>query len=130
MHSEIGHRQKLFNLSEARALLPLVQTITQQQQKQLQPVQTRLNKMLSNDPRRNSIEQDYECVVARWKNKIETLGAAVAGLWLVEFDVGEGVLSWRNPELSLNYFRANNTPFSARVKLADYIETHDPDWVR
>lgn len=130
MSREIGVKDKLFNLDEARQLLPLIQSITQKHQLDLAPSQTRLHKMLSNDPRRSKFEADYERVVSRWREKIELLGANVSALWLVEFDVGEGCLSWRHPELSINYFRVNGTPLSARIKLQDYIEEHDPDWAR
>lgn len=91
-------------------------------------MQLRLNKMLSSDPRRNVVEAEYEAVVTRWRHKIEKLGATVFGLWVVEFDVGEGLLSWRHPELQLAYFRERNSDFASRIKLNDYIESHDPDW--
>lgn len=124
----VGTRDKLFNLAEARELLPLVQSITQKHHQELSPIRLRLQKMLSNDPRRASVEHHYERVVSRWRDKIELLGAGVAGLWVVEFNVGEGCLSWRYPELTLGSFRANNTPLAERQNLADYIEEYDPDW--
>ena len=130
MQPEIGLKDKLFNLSEARELLVLVQAVTKTQETLLAPVQDRLNKMLSNDPRRNVYERQYEAIVEQWRNKVELLGARVSGLWMVEFDVGEGSLSWRYPELSLNHFRGNGVAFAERVKLRDYIEEHDPDWAR
>lgn len=130
MNIDIVPFEKLFNLAEARDLFPLVQSITAQHQIELSPIQERLNKMLSNDPRRNTIEHEYECVVSKWRSKIEKLGASVSGLWVVEFDVGEGVLCWRYPELSLNYFRANGDDFSNRVTVKNYIEEVDPDWAR
>ncbi len=128
MKIEIAPFEKLFNLAEAKSLLPLVQSVTIKHQTELDPIQDRLNKMLSNDPRRNPIEGEYEQVVSKWKSKIEKLGAIVRGLWVVEFNVGEGVLCWRHPELSLNYFRANGEDFTNRVKLQNYIEECDPDW--
>ena len=128
MSVDITPCAKLFDLAESQRLLPLVQNITHKHQAELAPIQLRLNKMLSNDPRRNVIELEYEQVVNRWRSKIEKLGASVFGLWVVEFDVGEGLLSWRHPELNISYFRATTNDFASRVKLKDYIETHDPDW--
>ena len=129
MSIEIGQKAKLFNLAEAREHLPLVQVITKSHQAKLAPVQARLNRMLSNDPRRSVIEKEYEQLVSQWKLKIEQLGAMVGGLWVIEFDVGEAVLCWRYPELGLNFVRAHGQPFSKRVKLALYREEVDPDWV-
>jgi hypothetical protein len=128
MTIEIGQQQKLFSLSEARAHLGLVKAITERHQISLAPIQDRLNKMLSNDPRRVAIERQYESIVSRWKVKIEHLGACVPGLWLVEFNLGEAVLCWRYPELSLNYVREQQQQFSERQNLSTYIEVHDPDW--
>jgi len=128
MQVEISPFEKLFNLSEANDLLPLVKSVTQKHQAELSPIQNRLKKMLSNDPRRNSVEYEYERVVSQWKAKIEKLGASVSGLWIVEFNVGGGVLSWRYPELNLSYFCLDGGRFSDRVKLKDYIEEFDPDW--
>ena len=128
MSVDITPCAKLFDLNEASQLLPLIQAITCKHQAQLAPIQLQLNKMLSNDPRRKYIELEYEAEVNMWKAKIEKLGAKVFGLWVVEFDVGEGHLCWRHPELSLNYFRPIGADFADRHKLSVYIETNDPDW--
>lgn len=127
---DIGLTERLFDLPEAQIQLPLVQSITKKHQAQLAPLQIRLNKMLSNDPRRSTLESEYEAVVCRWRTKVQQLGAQVAGLWVVEFNVGEGWLSWRHPELSLSYFRENGADFSDRSSVKDYIEECDPDWAR
>ncbi len=128
MQPQIGIKDKLFDLSEASELLVLVQSITKAHQAQLLPIQDKLNRMLNNDPRRSAIEADYQAVVSRWKFKIEQLGATVCGLWMVNFEVHDGVLSWRHPELTLSYFIAKGNDFSERIKLKTYIEDHDPDW--
>ena len=127
-NQEIGQRDKLFNRVEARALLPLVKSITEKHQLELAPVKQKLEKMLANDPRRGPIEREFEQIVTRWRGKIELLGATVPGLWVVEFNVGEGWLSWRYPELSLSSFRLAGAKLSERQNLASYIEETDPDW--
>ncbi|MEM7359312.1 MAG: DUF2203 family protein [Pseudomonadota bacterium] len=130
MTIEIGAGEKLFDLAEAREHLSLVQSITMNHQAQLAPIQSRLNKILSNDPRRPAIETEYELVVSRWRSKIEQLGAGVQGLWVVEFNVGEVMLSWRYPELTINFVREKDQSISNRIKLSTYVEEHDPDWAR
>lgn len=127
---EIGVRDKLFNLNEASELLLLIDVVTKRYCLQLIPIQERMNNMLANDPRRKVYEKEYELLVSQWCAKIVQLGARVSALWTVEFDVGEGCLCWRYPELGLNYFRKHGAAFSERVKLRDYIEEYDPEWVR
>ena len=125
---DIGNREKLFDLQEARALLPLIVKITERHLAELEPIQNRLNRMLSIDPRRPALEAEFEVVVERWKVKIEQLGALASGLWRVDFDVGDSLLSWRYPELNIAYVRGYDAPFSSRRRLSDYIEEQDPDW--
>ena len=124
---EIGSKNKLFNLAEAQELWPLVRKITEKHQQQLEPIQRRLNLMLANDPRRKVVEDEYSNVVAAWRTKLEQLGIDVAGLWSVGFNVGEGFLSWKYPELSLAFFISHDRP-EERLKLSDYIDEYDPDW--
>lgn len=130
VNTEIGQTDRIFSLAEAQSVFPLVQAITQKHKVELEPQQLRLNKILANDPRRPRMENEYQAVVRRWRTKIEQLGATVTGLWVVEFNMGEGGLSWRHPELSLHYFRPRHAVFSDRVPLAQYIDEHDPDWAR
>jgi len=61
---EIGQTKKIFDHSEAQALLPLIQTVTEKHKRQLLPIQERLNRMLSNDPRRKHLEMDFADVVS------------------------------------------------------------------
>jgi len=128
MNIDIGVTEKLFNLSEAQRLLPIIRSITEKHHSELKPIQARLNLMLSNDPRRQQYEQNYQEIVSRWRTKVEQLGAIVTGLWVVGFDVGAGLLSWKYPELSISYFIERDAKFSERIKLSEYIEETDPDW--
>lgn len=126
--SQIWREERYFSLAEAQALLPLVERITAEHYKELIPVQERLNKMLSNDPRRLPHERAFEKVVNAWKEKMHRLGLTVRALWVVEFEVGDGHLNWRFPELNIAYFRPRKADLSQRVRLSRYIEEHDPDW--
>ena len=119
---------KVFNLHEAEALFPLVQKITDKHYKKLVPVQSRIERMLSSDPRRSAVESEYETIVTQWKQKIERLGLVTKGLWLVDFDVGDGYLCWKYPELEIAYYHDYDAGFAGRRKLSEVIEELDPDW--
>ena len=124
---EIVDEDKVFSLSEAREIFPLIKNITQSHYEALVPIQQKLDRMLSNDPRRVKIEREFQCEVDAWRGKITRLGLRAANLWEVELKVGsEGALNWRHPELELSYFRPSGQQL--RRKLADYIEENDPDW--
>ncbi|HSH40540.1 MAG TPA: DUF2203 family protein, partial [Arenicellales bacterium] len=86
---------RVFTLAEAEALLPLVRNITEQSAEDLAPVKQRLNNMLATDPRTPAVQREYEDIIKRWVSKLERLGLVVKGLWLVDFDTGDGYLCWK-----------------------------------
>lgn len=126
MTLEITQSAKLFTLADAQRVLPSIIKVTRTHSEALQPWQAKLDRMLSNDPRRPVIEREYERLVSVWRGKIKRVGARAAGLWVVEFDVGDGALSWRYPELQIAHFRSEHD--TIRCRLSDYIEETDPDW--
>lgn len=119
---------RIFALDEARELFPLVRRITADAYEELQPVKQRLRKMMSTDPRIVQVEKSYEEIVKRWVSKMERLGLVVQGLWLVDFDTGDGYLCWKYPELKINHFHDYTEAVSDRRNLEDIIEELDPDW--
>lgn len=119
---------RIFTLAEARDLFPLVRRITADACQELQPVKQTLRNMLSTDPRIVKIEKAYEDIVKRWVNKMERLGLVVKGLWLVDFDTGDGYLCWKYPELQINHYHEYTTGFAGRRGLGEVIEEIDPDW--
>jgi len=119
---------RIFALEEARALFPLVRRITAESYEELQPVKQRLQNMLSTDPRIVQVEKSYEEIVKRWMSKMERLGLVVKGLWLVDFDTGDGCLCWKYPELKINHFHDYSSGFAGRHNLDEVIEELDPDW--
>lgn len=119
---------RVFALSEAKALFPLVRHITQTAYAELEPVRKSLEAMLPTDPRIADIEYQYEAVVKRWVGKMERLGLVVKGLWLVDFDTGDGYLCWKFPELRLSHYHGYGEGFANRRPLEQVVEELDPDW--
>ncbi len=121
---------RIITLAEARELFPLVRRITQESFDELVPIKQQLDNMLSTDPRIGVVEKRYERVVKRWVNKMERLGLVVKGLWLVDFDTGDGYLCWKYPELELSYYHDYSSGFAGRRPLDVVIEELDPDWAK
>jgi len=119
---------RVFTLAEAEALLPLIRGITDQSAEELAPVKQRLNNMLATDPRTPAVQREYEAVIKRWVSKLERLGVVVKGLWLVDFDTGDGFLCWKYPELRIAHYHGYDEGYGGRRPLADAIEELDPDW--
>lgn len=119
---------RVFTLAEAKSLLPVVQRITISAFEELEPVKKRIENTLATDPRLKSIEQSYEDIVRRWVKKMERLGLVVHGLWMVDFDTGDGYISWQYPEIRLAWFHEYTSGVAGRLPLEQHIEETMPDW--
>jgi len=127
---QIGHpdRPRYFTLSEALDTLETVRPITASAYQDLDEVKSRLHKLLPSDPRFLSVERQYEAIVRKWISKMSRLGVLVRGLWLLNFDSGDGYLCWRYPERTIAYFHAYGGGFVERRPIAEVIDQRHPDW--
>lgn len=129
IHQIVAHDDpRIFTLSEARMLFPLVRRITQEAHEELEPVRRLLEGLLPTNPQMHAVERQYEEVVKRWMSKMERLGLVVKGLWLVDFDTGDGYLCWKFPELRIGHYHPYEEGYGARRPLDEVIEELDPDW--
>ncbi len=119
---------RVFTLAEARELFPLVRRITEEAFRELEPVRHKLEGMAPSNPKLVQVEKQYETIVKRWVSKMERLGLVVKGLWLVDFDTGDGYICWKYPELQLGHYHDYHTGFAGRRPLDEVIEEIDPDW--
>ena len=121
---------RIFTLQEAQALFPLVRRLAQAAYADLEPVQRQLEALLPTNPALEVAERQYETIVKNWVGKMERLGLVIKGLWLVDFDTGDGYLCWRFPELKLGHYHSYTEGFAGRRPLSEVIEELDPDWAR
>jgi hypothetical protein len=112
-HIQAGKYRSL-DLKAAHDLLPIVRKITQQANRELGPIQQRLNSMVPADPRIAYVKFTYERIVKNWAGKIERLGLKVHGLWQVGFDGEIGWYGWQYPERSIRYFLEYDALFADR----------------
>lgn len=127
---QIGRRDqaRAFTLAEAQALFPLVRRLTAEAHQELEPVRQLLERTVPTHPELPDIERQYETIVRRWVGKMERLGLVVKGLWLVDFDTGDGYLCWKFPELKIAYYHGYDEGFGGRRPLGEVVEELDPDW--
>jgi len=119
---------RAFSLAEAEALFPLVRTITHEAFQELDPVRKRLESMVPTNPQIREVERQYEQIVKRWMAKMGRLGLVVKGLWLVDFDTGDGYLCWKYPELRISHYHGYAEGYTGRRPLRDVLAELDPDW--
>ena len=108
---------RIFTLDEARALMPQVKAVTE-------PVYTLAASHAeelthaeeARDERRaEELRERLQALVKSWQQSMQDLEADVKGLWLVDFDSGDGYWCWAYPEEALNHWHSYEGGFRSRV---------------
>ncbi len=115
--------RRFFSLEEARRLLPLLQRITRNSEKELQARIPLLSK--AEGERRGQLDDEIHALYHSWREKMHRLGGVTKGMWLVDFDNGEGYYCWQYPEPHIEHFHAYGEGFLGRVKLNE-DKAHHP----
>ena len=109
--------KRTFLLEEAQIILPNVQQLTEQSVAAATVVEFQLAALKGAAKRRAELEQEYFSIINQWAEAIHELGCEAKGLWLVDFDNGEGYYCWKYPEASLDYFHDYTSGYSGRMKI-------------
>jgi hypothetical protein len=108
---------RIFSLDEARALLPQVKALTADAVRRVEDLTARMQKVEEADSSRSSIESGIEAAIREWSLSIEQLGLEAKGLWLVDFDNGQGYYCWCYPEDTVSHFHDYDGGFRGRMKI-------------
>lgn len=92
-------KNKTFTLQEARGILPLVKKITQEAVEQTEE------------------GQEMPLIAEKWSEKILKLGCEPKGLWMVDFDNGQGFYCWHYPEEDVDFFHSYQDGFNGRTPI-------------
>lgn len=124
------NRRSVFNLEEARALLPIVFKLTKSYSERVQSLIHKLDhgsaSSSASDQEAEALEAEAGRLIQEWQSKIQKLGGVPKGLWLADFDSGDGYYCWKYPERNIEYWHAYRDGFSKRVRLSS-IEVRDHD---
>lgn len=109
------NRQRTFSLEEARNLLPLVYRLTDESSREVR----RLVQCLEALPdkkgdRGQELQVRIDACIDRWQRKVERLGVMPKGLWLADFDKGDGYWCWKFPETEIGHYHGYQDGFSGR----------------
>ena len=119
---------RIFSLAEAQSLLPVVRKVTRRAVGDFDPVRGRYRNLLDCDPRKPQLALQYEKIVRLWMTKMARFGLVARGLWAVDFDTGDGYLSWKYPELRLAFFVDSEDPKLTRRSLSEVLTERLPYW--
>ena len=104
----------IFTLEEARSLLPQVKEITQHSYDIVEGLQAQLES--TEHPREvRRLEAQVHEALQRWAAAVKELGVDVKGLWLADFDYGDGYYyCWQLGEDDIEHFHRYETGFAGR----------------
>ena len=107
---------KRFELSEANGLVSVIRKFTRDTQKKVDVLSTQAS-FVPTQEKKQEIEQALQRVFDSWCCKVTKLGAIPKGMWLVDFDNGEGYFCWAFPEEEVEHYHGYDEGFKGRVKL-------------
>jgi hypothetical protein len=106
---------RVFSLEQAQSLVPLIRRITRAAFEQ---IERRLPQLThAEGAKREELEGEVHAIFDAWQEKLRRLGGVTKGMWLVDFDNGEGYYCWRYPETEIAHFHGYKEGFLGRTKL-------------
>lgn len=110
------NRKRLFTLEEARKLLRVIRRVTNHSYIEVQRKSVALSYI--EDPlKKADLEESIVKIFQDWRAKIRKLGCEGKGMWLVDFDSGDGYYCWQYPEENIEYFHGYYEGYRGRVKV-------------
>jgi hypothetical protein len=109
--------RSIFSLQSARELLPQVKHLTAEAVRAAETIASQLQGIPEVHPDYESLSTALRNVVNDWAAELSTLGVEAKGLWLVDFDNGEGYYCWSYPEETLSHYHAYDDGFAGRMTI-------------
>lgn len=109
--------RRVFTFNEARDLLPAVRKITAEAVRRAEAVAEAMDDLEEADPRRRRLGAELKLIVDGWAERLQGMGLEAKGLWLVDFDNGDGYYCWCYPEESLSHYHGYQEGFAGRMKI-------------
>jgi hypothetical protein len=108
----------IFTLQEARALLPRVRDLTQHYYNLVEELRDSLSDPDNTDEVKR-LDARLHATVQQWATALQELGVEVKGLWLADFDSGDGYYyCWQLGEDDIEHFHRYETGFAGRRPIA------------
>jgi hypothetical protein len=106
-----------FSLDQARELLPAVKHLTADAVRASELLASQLQGLLEDDPDFQGLTLALKEVAERWVEEVGALGLEAKGLWLVDFDNGQGYYCWSYPEPTISHYHGYEEGFAGRMRI-------------
>ncbi|TGL87899.1 DUF2203 family protein [Leptospira congkakensis] len=119
--------KKIWSLTEAREVLPLVRDITREYYLKASVLADEVRNKLLPENVLEAKEEEIGEIVKHWTNEILAMQIDVKGLWLVDFDNGNGFYCWTWGEEDVLYEHGYFEGFRSRKLIEENKEENDSD---
>jgi hypothetical protein len=107
----------IFSLAQASALLPQVKLLTADAVIRAEAITAELQQLPEADPGHAQLREALRDTVDSWAAAVGGLGLEAKGLWLVDFDNGDGYYCWKYPEQVISHYHGYEDGFSGRIPI-------------
>lgn len=117
MPPERSLHRRTFTYEEALETFPAVRDLTSAAQRRVQALVQRVQSHDELEARRDELAAEAERIVEAWALEVTALGCEVKGLWLVDWDSGDGYYCWKYPEHTVAHFHGYDEGFAGRMPI-------------
>ncbi len=108
---------RIFSYRQALETLPAVRELTTTAVAEIEALFNRVQSRREMEQRKDELEVAVNQIIQSWAAEIVAIGCEVKGLWLVDWDSGDGYFCWRYPEDSIAHFHTYEDGFEGRVPI-------------
>lgn len=117
-----------FSLRAANQLIPVVYHITEKAHAEFKLLSNQLSALKAIYPNKvSAIEIQMQRIVETWETKMLKLGVLPKGLWIADFDNGQGYYCWKFPEVEIKFQHGYNDGFSGRKAVTEDENSSSPN---
>jgi hypothetical protein len=109
--------KKIFSYDEALATFPVIRDLTAAAVRQVEALFNRVQSRDEMRARQEELDTAYQRIVEAWAEEVRSVGCEVKGLWLVDWDSGDGYYCWRYPEATVSHFHGYEDGFASRMPI-------------